>query len=192
MPSPANRPSNRSVWFARHNNWTVKFVLLLSLVSAVLALVYVKGETAEGPAAKPVVSVQVTSEGKQFLNLQQPKKNKTDYRGEPALVEALRMGATRMRAGPTAPGFVCRSTTTRARPSYASRGRRAARSAAGSASLPTCRAPRMSASASSAIKLSVDLANIAAMRAVAAASRLVRVVRANSARRACPAASRAA
>jgi hypothetical protein len=92
-----------------------------------------------------------------------------------------RMDATRTRAVSTARAFVSRSTTTLAQRSCASREHRAARSAAASAFPTTCRAPRISASASRVTRRRAVRESTAAMRVAAGACRWVRDVPGNSA-----------
>ena len=69
-----------------------KLGLLLAVVGAVLAAVYVTGETAERTVRRAGTQLKLTPQGKQLLNLQQPSRLNTDYRGNGSLIEALRSG----------------------------------------------------------------------------------------------------
>ncbi len=96
--SSLNTPTvNKSLSSSLRGNWVLKFVVALSVLSALLVLVYVKGETAGAGEAppKPEVKVKVVPEGGRLLNLQQPKKLDVNYQGEPQLIEALRSRAAR-------------------------------------------------------------------------------------------------
>src|SRR6266404_1088319 len=93
MPASNPRPANSGVLSSAANSVAIKLILLVAVLGSLLLVVYVKGETANRVAATAGVPVHLTPQGKQLLNLQQPRQLNAEYRGDPNLVEALRSGA---------------------------------------------------------------------------------------------------